>query len=216
MKIVTSGVGTPTTAFVANTPNGEVLLQLDATSGSETAAITWGDQLNFWKADVATPILGDGPFAEFRIKIGAVTAVGANDTVVFGMATAFNATLSSIAEYAWFKLTGNMNLLLETNDGTTANTAFNPLFAPVTLVAGKYYYFTIDFSDPTNIAFWVSNFDSSVASNSEVFDIFLGTVSMKALTTAMLFQPIVVVQRSSGTDNVDVTVDLISTKWARL
>jgi hypothetical protein len=216
-----SGVGTPVFKYNLTNPgngapNGEALLQLDATSGAETAAASWGDILNFVKWDAATPILGDGPFFEARVKIGATTPVGANDTVVIGVATAANATLASITEYAWFRLIGNMNVVLETNDGTNVNTAFNPVLGPITLTAGQYYDFTIDFSDPTNVCFWITNVDSANAKNTEVFDIFLGTMNMGALTAAMGFQPFFAVQRSSGTDNVDVIIDFYSARWTRL
>ena len=216
-----SGVGTPVAKFNLTNPgngarNGEALIQLDATSGVSTAGLGWGDNLAFAKWDVANPIIGDGPFFEARLKVGSTTAVGANDIVVFGVATAFNATLSSISEYAWFKLAGNMNVTLETNDGTLVNTAFNPVLGPVAMVAGQYYDFTIDFSDPTNVCFWMTNVDANNPKNTEVFDIFLGTMNMKNLTAAMAFQPFFAVQRSSGTDNVDLILDYYSVRWTRL
>jgi hypothetical protein len=203
---IIAAAGQPPVGIVTSTPNGEFLLQTDATSEAQTVALYWGDQLNFYKADVATPSLGDGPFFEARVKVGAVGAVGANDLVVIGVATAFNSTFSSIAEYAWFKLNGNMNLTIEGNDGTTVTTGQAPVAGTTALTAGTYYYFTIDFSDPTAVAFW---FDDGVN------DLFVGTVPMGALTTAMKFQPFIAVQQSTGTDTVDVTVDMLSVRWTR-
>lgn len=210
--------GQPIVKVLSNTINGEAFVSTDATSEAQTAGFTMGDQLNLGKVDVTSPDLIGGPMIEFRLKPGTIAA---NDTLVFGIATAFNTTLSSISKYAWFRLNGNMNLTLESSDGTTTNTAVAPISGTVTLVAGTYYDFTIDMSDPTAVEFWMGSYGTFPVSTApgsqeaQFGDDSLGTLSMAALAATDLFQPIVLVQKASGTDVITATVDYVSVFWTR-
>jgi hypothetical protein len=197
--------GQPQAYINPSTTGGELVLALDGTSEAQTMGVTFGDQLVISDPDVAAPDLTGGPFVEMRVQLNSV-AVGANDVVVLGVGTAFNATLSSISKYAWVKLNGNMNLTLEGNDGTTTTTGQAPVAGTTALVASTYYYFTLDFSDPTQVAFWYDDGKN---------DIFLGTVPMGALAVTDVLQPIIAVQRSSGTDAIGVIVDCVSVRHNR-
>ena len=199
----TSPAGTPTIAQVANTANGEIAATLDATNEAQRAGISFGDQLMWGKADIAHPIFGDGPFFEARVK---TSTIAANQGIIVGVATAYNSTFASISKYAWFRLNGNMNLTIESNDGTTANLAQTPVAGTTTLTAATYYYFTIDFSDITNVLFW---FDDGKN------DLFVGGLAMGALATTDLFQPLILVSKESGAGTPAVTIDMVSWRGPR-
>lgn len=196
--VITNTAGTPTVAIVANTLNGELAGTLDATNELQRAGISLGDQTIWGKVDAATPDLIGGPFFEARVK---VSAIAANQGAVIGIAEAYNSTLASIAKYAWFRLNGSMNLTLESNDGTNVNLAVPPSPGTTTLAAGTYYYFTIDFSDPTAVAFWIDD---------GLNDLLMGTLNMSALAATDLFQPLILVTKESGTGAPAVTVDMLS------
>lgn len=202
-SVITKTAGTPTVAQVSNTLNGEVAGTLDSTNELQRAGISFGDQLMWGKPDVATPVYGDGPFFEARVK---TAAIGANQGLIIGVATAYNSTLASITKYAWFRLNGNMNLTIESNDGTTANLAVAPTAGTITLTAATYYYFTIDFSDPTNVLFW---FDDGKN------DLPVGGLAMGALAATDVFQPLILVTKESGTGTPAVTIDAVSWKAPR-
>ncbi len=169
---------------------------LAATSEAETVGVDFGDSLMLndpTAGAVNVNPVGRPTFeAYLRFPIALTTA----QTAVIGLGTAFNATLTSIAEYAWFRLTANMNVLLEGKDGTTTTLAQVPGSAPV-LVAGTYNLFTIELSQGQA----QFSLDGNV----------LGTVPMAALTSAMGMQPMIYLQKASGT-----TVPQVEIEWANV
>lgn len=112
-----SAAGTPTLDFVANADGGQYQLKLATTNEVETIGLYHLDQL---MVDITK-----NPIFLARVKIepdvtGAGGQLAATDKIVFGFASAHNATLDSVATNAWFLLTGaNHNIYAETDDGTT-------------------------------------------------------------------------------------------------
>lgn len=86
-------------------------LALDATSEVQSATLYSGDILPFDIEDLIR--------VSFIAKITA--SVPAAVMAAFGVASAFNATLNTIAEHAWFRVDGSNALLVETDDGTNDN-----------------------------------------------------------------------------------------------
>jgi len=93
---------------VASASGGSMDLSLAVNSEAESAQLYMGDILPYDIDDLVR--------VEFIAKI---TGVGANTIAALGLISATNATLDSIAQNAMFRLEGNNNLLLETDDGST-------------------------------------------------------------------------------------------------
>lgn len=168
-----------------NTASGEAFLQLSATNEVQTSRLDKGDQL------LIDPT--KRPIFSCRMKVSGVASV---TRFVWGLASAYNATLDNIAENIWFKLDGNsLAIVTETDDNTTDT---DDQSTGVSIVADTYNIYRIDMTDPGHIKFWVGNN-------------LVTTHAASALTASMLLQPIFAVQKDSGTGTQSMTVD-----WARV
>ena len=113
----TSAAGTPTLDFVDDAAGGRFQLHLATTNEAEAISIYHGDQLTF---DITK-----GPIFKARLKLeldvtGGGGAMAAGDILVFGLASARNATLDNITTNAWFRMEGSSGrFLYEADDGTT-------------------------------------------------------------------------------------------------
>lgn len=185
----------------ANVANGEFAGLLTSTNEAQTVGLDWHDQLAITRPDVSPNFNPwGGPILEAFVNFP--VALGASQNAVIGLGTAFNSTLASTAEYAWFRLTANMNVTIEGNDGTTATLAQAPAGGTFTLTAGTYYLFTIDMTDYSNVAFFVNQ-------------VFIGTIPMTALVNTILFQPMAYVQKTTGTSVPGIKVDFMRAMWLR-
>jgi hypothetical protein len=190
---------TPTMAKVANEVDGVWRATLASTSEAETAGVDFADSLmlNVPTAGGAHVNAVTRPIFEAYVRIP--TALTTNQTVVIGLATAFNATLTSIAEYAWFRFTANNNVTIEGKDGTTTTLAQAPQSGTLTLTANQFYLFTIDMTFLDAVRFHVD-------------DNYIGSVNMAALTAAMKLQPAIYLQKASGatTPTLDIDFAMVS------
>lgn len=184
-----------------NVANGEFIGTLSATNEAETVGLDWHDQLMLRRPDVS-PNFNPWEPPVFEAFVNFPTALAANQIAVVGIGTAFNATFSSISKYAWFKLNASMAVTIEGTDGTNTTTGQAAVGGLTTLTAGTYYLFTIDWSDYSNVAFYVNQ-------------VFVGTINMNALVNTHLFQPVCYVQKASGTGTPGIKVDFVRCNWLR-
>lgn len=138
-------------ALVASEPNGVIQLTLDSDDITQQAAVYFGDQLCF--------SMKYGLIWEARLTLHVLPAAGGGEDsrAIFGLASATNATMDSIATNAWFRVeaAANTALLWETDDG---NTDDDDNAAGVTLVADTYHIYRIDCRDLVNgVKFYVDN-----------------------------------------------------------
>lgn len=185
---------TPTVAKLANTANGVWRALLAATSEAETAGFDFGDSLilNDPTAGTSNPNEIGVPNVEMWVRFP--TALTTAQTVVIGVATAFNATLTSISKYAWIRFTASMVPLLEGKDGTTTTLAQAAAgTSTVTLVANTFYLFTIEFGEGR--------------AKFSIDDNVLGTVPMGALVPTDNLQPVAYVAKSSGVTTPALDID---------
>lgn len=175
---------------VLNSANGEALLQLSATNEAQVVRLTKGDQLTVDPTKL--------PMFTCRLKVSGVATA---TRMVWGLATAYNATFDSVAEMAWFRLEGNsLALVVEADDATTDT---DDQSTSITLTADTYYLFTIDFSQDTGkIRFFVDNN-------------YAGSIAAPVLTNAMLMQPFIAIQKDSGTGTQSITVDTVRVNQQR-
>lgn len=133
-ELAGSVTGSATVTKVA----GGVALTLDATSEAQVATLDMGDVLNFDIDDLQS--------VEITASLDAVPA--ANVEVGFGVCSAQNDVLDSIAEGAFFKLdAASLAIKAETDDGTTN---VDDLATGHTLVAGTKTKFRLNFRDGVN------------------------------------------------------------------
>ena len=180
----TSSAGTPT-YLVATGDGGGMVLTLVNTSEAEIVTMYHNDVLCF---DVRTI-----QNVEIIAKVAGIDAV---TTLVFGVGSARNDTDNSVATNAWFRMEGSVstsNIVVETDDGVTDNDDV----ATGTTLAAVFKTFQIDFTKGlTDIRFYVDG--EPVARGT--------TFSMAGLTAGLNVQPLVQIQKGSGTGTPSVTI----------
>lgn len=176
-----SATGTPT--YTRGT--SEATLTLNNDNAAVIVALHFGDALDF-DIDLIQSI-------EMRVKIGASSFTSGSE-LVFGLASARNDTLDSVAAHAWFKLAGSSSIVVETDDGVLDNDDISAGTALVT----TYKRFYIDFTGgKSNVKFYV---DGARVAGSRVFD-------MSNYSAGL--QPIVQIQKGVNTNADSVIVDYV-------
>ena len=136
-------------AKVAGAINGIVQLALDATDEAQIAVLDWNDQVSL--------SLAQGLIFEARVRMSVLPTTGTEDSqAVFGLASAHNATLDTVATNAWFRIESAANtVLLWEVDDNTANNDDDNTCAGVTLAAGDYHIYRIDATNVAAVKFYV-------------------------------------------------------------
>lgn len=181
LVVDTSSAGAPT--YVRNASNA--VLTLASTSEVENVCLAHGDALSFDIDDLLS--------AEFRVK---VTGCTSGTTISWGMASARNDTPASMTALALFTMTGatsTTDVTVETDDNVTDT-------APVssaTALATTFKRFVIDFSNKSNIKFYI---DGVQVARSTTF-------TMAGYTSGL--QPFIQIQKTSSANTDAVTVDYV-------
>lgn len=192
----TSSTGSPTHDYVADTASGMYRMKHDAQSEQQNLALYFADQL------VIDPT--KKPIFEARVKVNfAGAAMTADQRIVIGLAAARNATLDSNTHHAWFRIEGaNLNILCETDDGTTDNDDKDTGYD---IVDDTWTTFRIDMTSLSDIKFYVDGKLSTFGTK----------LSASALTASNLLQPYIEIQRDAGSEAEDLMVDYILVDFDR-
>jgi hypothetical protein len=187
----TSSSGTPT--YTKGGIGGEATLALASTAEVENVCLHHGDDLNF-DIDSLKRV-------EFRIKMGQA-AMDTASQVAFGMCSARNDAIDSIAEQACFRVIGaddTTAVVCESDDGSNNNDDV----ASNQVLADSYKRFVIDFAGgKSDVKFYMDNGDgalSRVASGT--------TFNMSNYSAGL--QPFVQIQKTSDTNTDSVVIDYI-------
>ncbi len=179
-----SGALAPSAVLAPASATGEALLGFSATNEVQNCRLDWGDAVSIDPTTLCT--------FRCRLKVSAVSSVSRS---VWGLASAYNATLDSTVSNCWFKLEGNsLAVVLEGDDGTT-DTDDQATSPAVTLVAATYYDFAITLGGGVGTFF--------------INGVQVGTVSVPLLSVSTLLQPLIATQKDSGTGAATVTVDSV-------
>lgn len=174
----TSSSGTPTYLCVTE-DGGAAALTLAATSELENVCLYFNDVLPFDLAMIQHVWF----VAKFNAQADAVT------TLTMGLGSARNDTPDSVTVNAWFRVEGSVstsNLLCETDDNTTDNDDK----ATGTTLTTTYKKLGIDFTNGlADVRFYVDG--ARVAAGT--------TFNMSAVTSGQNVQPIIQLQKASGT-----------------
>ncbi len=178
----TSSAGTPT--YTVGGINGEATLAFDNTSEVQNVCLFQSDVLN-WDIDLLQRI-------EMRVKT--VASLDSATSIAWGLASARNDAIDSIAAHASFRVIGSNAVVVETDDGTTD---LDDKATGVSLVA-TYKKFVIDFTGGTeDVKFYINGV--RVAASTK-FD-------MSAYTAGL--QPYVQLQKTADTNTDSVITDYI-------
>ena len=131
-----------TEAIVANSSNGQFLLSIKTNSTEQDAVLYHGDNRNF---DV-----GHGVIFEARVNMATLPMTGV--TAVLGMAHDHHVTNDTIGSNAWFRWDASGVTLCETDDNSEDN---DGIATGVTVVAGTYNIFRIDFTTIADVKFFI-------------------------------------------------------------
>ena len=173
--------------------NGVYRMKLASANEKEVCAVYLGDDCCI--SPTKKPV--------FEAKVRFNATMTAQDTFIVGLVSARNDTVGSIADHCMFKITGaNNNVLIDTDDGITDTSDQDTL---VDFVNDTYLTLKIDMSDLEDVKFFIDG-ERKLRST---------TFSVKDMASTDYLQPIVEVQKSSGTSVPQVEIDYISVVWER-
>lgn len=182
----TSSAGTPT--YTKGGIGGEATLAFDSQAEIQNVCLYHGDDLNF---DIDN-IRG----VEFRVKMGQA-ALDATTQVAFGLASARNDAIDSIAQAALFRVVGaddTTALVVETDDGVNDNDDV----ATGKTLADSYKRFYIDFEAGSgDVKFYV---DGDRVAGQTTFD-------MSSYSAGL--QPFVQIQKTADANTDSVVIDFV-------
>jgi hypothetical protein len=189
----TSSSGTPVYAVVTPSATGEIRLGFDNTSEIQNVCLSFGDKLCFDIDNLQS--------IEYRVRVAPeAAALDSATSVSFGLASARNDAIDSIANHASFRLIGSNSLVVETDDGTTD---LDDKATGQSLTT-TFRHFVIDFTGgKSNVKFYVDGIRVAAGT----------TFSMSAATGSL--QPYVQIQKTADTNIDFVHVDFVRVEAKR-
>jgi hypothetical protein len=195
---LTKTAGSPSALPVTGITHSLRLL-LDSTSEEQVVTVDQNDILQFRANDLLS--------VAFRAK---ASAIAANQGLVLGLSSAENDTPGSVAKYVWFRLNASTSILAETNDGTTAITGTS---TGQVLSADVFTEFVIDFSEGLNdVRFSCS---SSGSSSGNLMRVANKTLFACPGLSGQFLQPMLQLQKASGTGTPHLDVDYVEIEYRR-
>lgn len=150
----------------ANGANGVCALALDADNNAEDAVLYWGD--------VRSLNLAAGLAFETRLRVPVLPT--GEVAAVWGVAGDHNLDKDTITEGAWFRLDGSGALKVETDDTTNNN---DDVATGITLVAGDYHTYRIDFGNLAKVKFYVDGVGVAEATAFDMSNLTAGEAVMQ-------------------------------------
>jgi hypothetical protein len=188
---------TPTIKGVTAEATGAVQLLLTSTGEEQRAVLHFGDILSFALENLRRMI--------FRMRCSAITTA---EIVVAGLASAYNATEDTVANNAWFRLAAATDILVESDDGSTAgddddnDTGLN-------ITAAVYKEYLIDFSQGlSDVRFFVSDDNGRLAR-------VLKTTTFSLAAATGYVQPYFSIHKASGATTPNLTLDYVHVDYVR-
>lgn len=187
----TSAAGSP--SYLCVTENGGAAqLTLAATSEAEIVTLYFNDVLP-WD-------LRGLQYVKFVAKVSGIDAV---TTLAFGVGSARNDTLDSVGHLAWFRVEGSAStsaVVVETDDTVTDNDDK----ATGETIGSVYKTFLIDFSGGlSDVRFFIEGERVAAAT----------TFNMSGSTADQNVQPIIQIQKASGTGVPSITIAAIEASY---
>jgi hypothetical protein len=181
------GVGGATEAIVDDSSNGQFLLHLAATSEAEDAALYHGDNKTF---DVGNDLI-------FEARVNMAVSPGTGVVAVLGMCGNHALDKDANTEHAWFRFQASMVCLTESDDTTNDN---DDTATGHTAVAGTYDIYRIDFTDLTDVKFFINGARVSQATTFDMSNLSASEQQM---------QPYFALDKALGTGLGDMNIDYV-------
>jgi hypothetical protein len=187
LKATKTGASTNNTVDYVSGADGQFALTHSADSEAQTMRVDNGDSL--WVNLSKTPIVA------IRAKINFAGATfSADQRAVFGIGSAYNATLNDVATNAWFRVEGaDLSIFIESDDGVTDDDDND---SGIDIVDDTFTLFEIDFTDLSAVTFFVDGVGA-------------GELDMSGLSADTVVQPLVAIQRDAGAEQEVLTIDYI-------
>lgn len=187
----TSSSGTPT--YLCTTEDGgAATLTIAATSEAENVCLYFNDVLPWDLAKLQ--------YVKFVAKVSGIDSA---TTLVMGLGNARNDTPDSVGVNVWFRMEGSASttaVVCETDDGTTDTDDK----ATGQTLAAVYKTFLIDFSQGlSDVRFYIEGERVAAAT----------TFTLASITSGQNVQPIVQIQKASGTGTPAVTIALVEAQY---
>jgi hypothetical protein len=183
-KLSVTGAAPPTAAVNTPSNGGEVLFTLTSAAQVQNLCLDFADRLTF--------DIDQLKMVEFRVKCSA--GFTSNVSLGFGLQSARNDDLDATTQHAQFRLKGNNNVLVETDD----NVIDNNTVATGKTLAAAYKRFVIDFSKgKSDLRFYV---DGEVVAPAT-------RLSMANYSGSL--QPFIQLQKASSADTGTATLDYV-------
>ena len=178
----TSSAGTPT--YTVGGINGEATLAFDSQAEIQNVCLFKSDVLNF---DIDT-------IHSIELRVKTVATLDSATSLAFGLCSARNDAIDSLAAHASFRLIGSNSLVVETDDSVNDN---DDVATGATL-GSTYKRFVIDFAGgKSDVKFYV---DGARVAASTTFD-------MSNYSAG--FQPYVQIQKTADANTDSVVIDYI-------
>jgi len=186
----TSSAGTPTYLCVTE-DGGAAKLTLAATSEAENVCLYFNDVLPLDLASLHR--------IEFVAKVAGIDSV---TTLVFGLGDARNDTPDTVATNCFFRIEGSVstsNIVVESDDGVT----YNDDKSTGQTLSSTYKKFLIDFTNGiSDIRFYIDGERVGSAT----------TFTLAGITSGQNVQPMIQLQKASGTGVPSITIAQITTQ----
>lgn len=205
-----TGANSVAGAYVNDASAGHYTLTTTADNEAQTNRLDFGDQLVFDITKLQA--------VECRVKLtcdatGTSGFLGSGDVFLFGVASAYNATLDNVATNAWLKIIGDgadaPEILWETDDGATDDDDNN---SGAVLVEATWLHLKIEFaSSGTAVRFYIDTSGGSLPNWRSA------TVVSGALAAASgNVQPIIYLSKAAAANNDHtLLIDYVRAVYAR-
>lgn len=205
-NIRTVGSGSPTATALNNTSSGKVRLACDNTTASQGLVLSDNDVLWFQSYNQTSP---NQTGLKLFQAVCTFNNVDTNTNAFIGVANAHNATLTSITARVGFNIGASGEVTIDCVNSTVSNSAIDTLYA---LTAGDDYLFEINFANPKDVRFMITNINN--------FNAF--TVGRTAASTTFDFsaytgslQRYLRIGKSGGTNTTSMDVDRVNVSLKR-
>jgi hypothetical protein len=177
----------PTVEIVGNSSSGQFLLHLAADGEAEDVVLDHNDNLNF---DVGNGLI-------FEARVDMAVSPGTGVCAVLGMSGPHDLDKDTTANAAWFRMDASLVVKVETDDTVLEN---DDIATGVTAVAGTYNIYRIDFTDITDVKFFIDGVRVAAST----------TFNMTNLSAAeQQMQPYFSLDKASGTGLGDMNIDYV-------
>jgi hypothetical protein len=197
----TSAAGSPTLAISGDADNGQFAMAFSSTNESQILTLYWNDEQNI-DSD-------QEPVVIYRLSVDATPTSGTK--IAFGLASAQNDTLDSVAQNAWFLLAGaDLSIFVESDDATTDS---DDKDTGIDVTAATMYEFKVSCAAADGAAYNNVKFFYRSTLGGDWTDITpSGTTFKLAADTAL--QPFVqLTKNSAATDGIKI--DYVRCYWKR-